>query len=92
MIGITLITYGMKEIICFRSDEKTAKILSAFEEKGYNKSEVIRKAIQFYNEFCFDDETWELLNRLQKTTNLRSRKAIVVAGLRVLEEVLKLRR
>ena len=84
----------MKNVVrvSFKSDEKTAKILSAFEEKGYNKSEVIRRALQFYNEFYFDDETWELLNRLQKTTNLRSRKAIVVTGLRVLEEVLKLRR
>jgi Arc/MetJ-type ribon-helix-helix transcriptional regulator len=79
----------MKNAVSFKPDEKTAKILSTYESKGYNKSEVIRKALQFYDEFYFDDETWDLLNRLQKITNLHCRKAVLVISLKTLEEVLK---
>jgi|GEM_PF-2130961 Arc/MetJ-type ribon-helix-helix transcriptional regulator len=79
----------MKNAVSFKPDEKTARILSTFEEKGYNKSEIIRKALQFYDEFYFDEETWKLLARLQKKTNLRNRKAVLVIGLKTLEEILK---
>jgi hypothetical protein len=79
------------KITSFCLDEKTRELLDKMDSEGFSKSKVIRRALQFYSEFYFDEETWELLDRLSWETKL-PRKAVLVEGLKMLEEVLKLGR
>jgi len=76
------------ELVSFRLDDRCKHILDDLERQGYSKSKAIRKALVFYKEFNFDSETWELLNELAKKTKLPKR-AVLVVGLRLLDEILK---
>jgi len=79
------------KVTSFRLDERTRELLDRMDSEGFSKSKVIRRALQFYSDFYFDEETWELLDKLSRKTKL-PKKAVLVMGLRILEEMLELGR
>jgi len=81
----------MASVASFYLDEKTKELLNRMDSEGFSKSKVIRRALEFYSEFYFDEETWNLLDKLSRKTKL-PKKAVLAMGLRILEEMLELGR
>ena len=79
----------MTTVWSFSPDKETAEIVEKLtEQRGVNRSKVIRDAIQFYSKYRLDKETTERIEKLCALTKLKPAQVVAYA-IGILEDIMK---
>lgn len=79
----------MRSNISIYVDKATVETIDKIaNERKWSKSQTIREAIAFFDEFGLDDETIEKIRRLSKKTKLGSKQLLAYA-IAILDDIMK---